>query len=93
MAFYAITAAMSVASNPPPLSLALSGVFGSISLVAWICVLVSQSISDTVFNAMSNCLQIPQLFANFKAQSADGLSMAFLIVWLLGDVTNLLGKH
>lgn len=37
------------------------------------------------------CLQLPQLFANFKAQSADGLSMAFLIVWLLGDLTNLLG--
>ena len=37
-------------------------------------------------------LQLPQLFANFKAQSADGLSMAFLIVWLLGDATNLVGK-
>jgi hypothetical protein len=32
------------------------------------------------------------LFANFKAQSADGLSMAFLIVWLLGDATNLVGR-
>ena len=36
--------------------------------------------------------QLPQLVANYKAQSADGLSMAFLIVWLLGDVTNLIGS-
>jgi uncharacterized protein with PQ loop repeat len=36
-------------------------------------------------------VQIPQLIANYKAQSADGLSMAFLIVWLLGDATNLIG--
>ncbi|EPE03920.1 vacuolar membrane pq loop repeat protein [Ophiostoma piceae UAMH 11346] len=45
----------------------LSGVFGSISLTAWICLL------------------------NYKTQSAEGLSMAFLFVWLLGDITNLLG--
>lgn len=57
----------------PPVGMALSGIFGSISLVAWICVI------------------LPQLFANFKAQSADSLSMAFLIVWLLGDATNLMG--
>ncbi|RSL81231.1 hypothetical protein CEP51_006001 [Fusarium floridanum] len=36
-------------------------------------------------------LQLPQLFTNYKAKSADGLSMAFLVVWLLGDVTNLVG--
>lgn len=36
--------------------------------------------------------QLPQLFANYKAQSADGLSMAFLVVWFLGDVTNLVGS-
>ncbi|OAA48604.1 vacuolar membrane PQ loop repeat protein [Metarhizium rileyi] len=53
---------------------ALSGIFGSISLTAWICLL------------------LPQLIANYKAKNADGLSMAFLIVWLLGDVSNLVGK-
>ncbi|EXV00608.1 PQ loop repeat family protein [Metarhizium robertsii] len=52
---------------------ALSGIFGSISLTAWICLL------------------LPQLIANYKAKSAEGLSMAFLIVWLLGDVSNLVG--
>ncbi|KAK2598940.1 hypothetical protein QQS21_005618 [Conoideocrella luteorostrata] len=52
---------------------ALSGIFGSISLTAWICLL------------------LPQLIANYKAKNADGLSMAFLVVWLLGDVSNLVG--
>ncbi|KAI2605163.1 PQ-loop-domain-containing protein [Hypoxylon fragiforme] len=51
----------------------LSGVFGSISLTAWICLL------------------LPQLITNFKAKSADGLSMIFLAVWLFGDITNLSG--
>ncbi|WQF89966.1 hypothetical protein CDEST_14980 [Colletotrichum destructivum] len=37
------------------------------------------------------CLLLPQLAANYKLKSADSLSMAFLFIWLLGDVTNLLG--
>lgn len=52
---------------------ALSGIFGSISLTAWICLL------------------IPQLITNFKAKSAEGLSMLFLAVWLFGDLANLSG--
>ncbi|KAI0385231.1 PQ-loop-domain-containing protein [Hypomontagnella monticulosa] len=51
----------------------LSGVFGSISLTAWICLL------------------LPQLITNYKAKSAEGLSMAFLAVWLFGDIANLSG--
>lgn len=31
------------------------------------------------------------MFANYKAKSADGISMTFLIVWMLGDITNLFG--
>nr|XP_036580795.1 vacuolar amino acid transporter YPQ3-like protein 1 [Colletotrichum truncatum]KAF6788867.1 vacuolar amino acid transporter YPQ3-like protein 1 [Colletotrichum truncatum] len=72
MASFAITAYAAL-SQTPKVEDALSGIFGSISLTAWICLL------------------LPQLLANYKAQSADGLSMAFLVVWLLGDVTNLLG--
>ncbi|ORY67314.1 PQ loop repeat-domain-containing protein [Pseudomassariella vexata] len=52
---------------------ALSGIFGSISLTAWICLL------------------IPQLLTNYRAKSAEGLSMAFLAVWLFGDIANLSG--
>ncbi|CAJ2504366.1 Uu.00g117600.m01.CDS01 [Anthostomella pinea] len=52
---------------------ALSGIFGSISLAAWICLL------------------LPQLITNYKAKSAEGLSMGFLAIWLFGDVANLCG--
>ncbi|KAG6014946.1 hypothetical protein E4U43_005981 [Claviceps pusilla] len=66
-------AAFSVMDKHMSLGQALSGIFGSISLTAWICLL------------------LPQLIANYRAKSADGLSMAFLIVWLLGDACNLIG--
>ncbi|KAH8729690.1 PQ loop repeat-domain-containing protein [Ilyonectria robusta] len=67
------TNVLAAAAQHLPITEALSGIFGSISLTAWICLL------------------LPQLAANYKAQSADGLSMAFLIVWLIGDMSNLIG--
>lgn len=36
-------------------------------------------------------LQLPQLIANYKAKSAEALSMKFLFIWLLGDICNLSG--
>jgi hypothetical protein len=33
----------------------------------------------------------PQYIENYQRQSAEGLSVAFVVVWLLGDITNLLG--
>ncbi|KAI7896006.1 PQ loop repeat-domain-containing protein [Mucor mucedo] len=33
----------------------------------------------------------PQLLENYKRKSGDGLSMTFLVIWLAGDVFNLLG--
>jgi hypothetical protein len=36
--------------------------------------------------------QVPQLILNYKTGSADGISLAFLLVWLIGDITNLSGK-
>ncbi|KAK5664089.1 hypothetical protein OQA88_304 [Cercophora sp. LCS_1] len=33
----------------------------------------------------------PQIIENFRRSSADGLSIQFIIVWLLGDVFNILG--
>ncbi|KAG9102743.1 hypothetical protein FRC06_001275 [Ceratobasidium sp. 370] len=35
--------------------------------------------------------QFPQLWTNYKLQSADGLALPFLANWLAGDTTNLLG--
>jgi len=36
-------------------------------------------------------LLVPQLIENYKSGSADGISLAFLTVWFIGDVTNLGG--
>ncbi|KAI5295321.1 putative vacuolar membrane transporter, partial [Ascosphaera pollenicola] len=33
----------------------------------------------------------PQIIENFRRGSADGLSLLFLAIWLLGDVFNILG--
>ncbi|KAH8673612.1 putative PQ-loop G-protein coupled receptor protein [Xylariales sp. PMI_506] len=33
----------------------------------------------------------PQIHENFRRSSADGLSLHFIIVWLLGDIFNILG--
>lgn len=68
-----VSAAFAGVSQSMYLGQALSGILGSVSLTAWICLL------------------LPQLIANYKAKSADGLSMAFLIVWLLGDTCNFIG--
>ncbi|KZO90479.1 hypothetical protein CALVIDRAFT_522648 [Calocera viscosa TUFC12733] len=35
--------------------------------------------------------QFPQLIVNWKLQSAEGLALPFLVNWLFGDLTNLLG--
>ncbi|CAF9925325.1 hypothetical protein IMSHALPRED_006443 [Imshaugia aleurites] len=35
--------------------------------------------------------QMPQIYKNYKLQSASGLSIYFLGEWLLGDLSNLLG--
>ncbi|KAF2490973.1 vacuolar membrane PQ loop repeat protein [Lophium mytilinum] len=36
-------------------------------------------------------LLVPQLIENYKQGSADGISLAFLAVWFIGDITNLAG--
>ena len=33
----------------------------------------------------------PQIIENFRRSAADGLSIVFIVVWLLGDVFNILG--
>lgn len=35
--------------------------------------------------------KVPQLILNYTTGSADGISIAFLTVWLIGDITNLAG--
>ncbi|KAL1968894.1 hypothetical protein VTN77DRAFT_1255 [Rasamsonia byssochlamydoides] len=48
-------------------------------------ILGSISLSCWVF------LLVPQLIENYRNGSAEGISMAFLLVWFIGDVTNLIG--
>ena len=35
--------------------------------------------------------QMPQLFANYRNSSVEGLALPFLVSWAIGDATNLLG--
>lgn len=34
----------------------------------------------------------PQVWENYQLQSGEGLSVAFIVLWLLGDLTGLLGS-
>lgn len=33
----------------------------------------------------------PQLYKNFTLKSGEGLSVAFVVIWLVGDLCNLIG--
>ncbi|EMD37960.1 hypothetical protein CERSUDRAFT_113099 [Gelatoporia subvermispora B] len=54
----------------------------------------SQALSDFLGYASITCwlgAQFPQVLENARRQSVDGLALPFLLNWLLGDVTNLIG--
>lgn len=70
---------------------ALSGVFGSISLASWIFLLVSAYKFSYVACLTNTRTQVPQLIENYTQGSAAGISLAFLSVWFIGDITNLSG--
>ncbi|KAJ5620931.1 hypothetical protein N7510_004915 [Penicillium lagena] len=55
----------------------------NIEAVSGICGSISIACWVVVFS--------PQIIENFRRGSADGLSLLFLIVWLAGDVFNILG--
>ncbi|KAI1757392.1 PQ loop repeat-domain-containing protein [Xylaria castorea] len=61
--------------------------FGSLNLdveaISGICGSISIAAWVVVFS--------PQIVENFRRSSADGLSVQFIIIWLLGDVFNILG--
>lgn len=69
---------------------ALSGAFGSISLAAWIFLLVSFPPAPQPASLIS-LQQVPQLVENYRQKSAQGISLTFLTVWFIGDVANLVG--
>ncbi|KAF4633562.1 hypothetical protein G7Y89_g4547 [Cudoniella acicularis] len=57
--------------------------------------LTAQEALSGIFGSISLAtwifLLVPQLLLNYKTGSADGISLVFLTVWLLGDATNLSG--
>ena len=73
---------------------ALSGVTGSISLAAWVFVLVRCPSRGhaSLRTRFTNFEQVPQLWENYRLQSAEGISLTFLFVWFIGDLTNLVGS-
>lgn len=71
---------------------ALSGVSGSISLAAWVFLLVRPPESDSRAVPIADFnRKVPQLIENYRSGSADGVSLLFLSVWMVGDITNLAG--
>jgi len=64
---------------PPP----LQGPALDIEALSGICGSISIACWVVVFS--------PQIIENFRRGSADGLSIVFIVVWLLGDVFNILG--
>lgn len=65
----------SILTHPPPLS----------TREALSGILGSVSLACWIF------LLIPQLIENYRNQSAEAVSLAFVCIWFIGDVTNLLG--
>ncbi|KIP08760.1 hypothetical protein PHLGIDRAFT_126828 [Phlebiopsis gigantea 11061_1 CR5-6] len=52
------------------------------------------SLSDALGYASIGCwlgAQFPQVLENYRRQSVDGLAWPFLLNWMLGDMTNLIG--
>jgi hypothetical protein len=51
--------------------------------------------ADTKFGSMSLAcwfvVYAPQVWENYQMQSGDGLSVSFIVLWLAGDLTGLLG--
>ena len=76
-----------------PVHETLSGIFGSISLTAWIFVLVRCNPCWLfLHHVANNYCQVPQLVENYRLGSAEGISLTFLTVWFVGDLANLSGS-
>ncbi|CAD6501677.1 BgTH12-01927 [Blumeria graminis f. sp. triticale] len=58
-------------------------------------ILTTQEALSGIFGSISLAtwifLLVPQLVLNYRTSSADGISLGFLAVWLIGDIANLSG--
>ncbi|PKX94592.1 PQ-loop repeat-containing protein [Aspergillus novofumigatus IBT 16806] len=64
---------------------AASGLLGSISLTCWFFLLV------WLTPAWISRSSVPQLIENYRNGNAEAISLLFLFVWFIGDITNLIG--
>lgn len=81
---------------PPPQTLNLD-----ITAISGICGYVTSHVRHIKYQILTESRSIsiacwvvvfsPQIIENFRRSSADGLSLQFIIVWLAGDVFNILG--
>lgn len=59
------------------------------------CVYTPTQRAGFAFGMITLCIylvaQLPQLWQNYRRKSVEGLSIGFLLVWLIGDITNLAG--
>lgn len=67
---------------------ALSGISGSISIACWVVVFSPQIIVSRLKHCHSHAKYYQE---NFRRGSAEGLSIVFIVVWLLGDIFNIIG--
>ena len=56
-----------------------------------LCVLLLTPTNSSISIACWVVVFSPQIVENFRRSSAEGLSIQFVVVWLLGDVFNILG--
>jgi hypothetical protein len=56
------------------------------------CVDVDDDVASNICQTLaSGTAELPQIYANFKNGKSEGISFAFVVTWLTGDVFNLLG--
>ena len=60
-----------------------------------VCMYDAVDVTSYVFGLLNIlfwlCAQLPQIWRTFRTKKPESLSIAFLVIWLGGDLTNLLG--
>lgn len=47
---------------------------------------------ETIFILNRIIVYSPQILENYRLKSGEGLSVGFVVIWLLGDISNLIGS-
>ena len=90
-----ITFFNSEAPSLPPHCTPTTPVLLDLSTYFHTCIPTPQAFLSTLLGTLSIVswlfAQMPQIYKNYRIKSTAGLSIFFLVEWLLGDATNLLG--